>query len=200
MKRIFSIFMVVVIFAFVACKNDETNNDASSENDSTEVVDNQEKVKSYSDMKIITEEVEAKKMISMRAVVSMQEIGNEMGRMYGTLIEYATEKGYKMVGVPVAIYHEWSFTDNDIECGLPVEGEIEAKDDILVSETYAGKVVSTTHYGAYDKMQKTWQGIMDYVKDNKLEQNGVPWEEYISDPATETDTSKWETKVYIPIK
>ncbi|MBN2893668.1 MAG: GyrI-like domain-containing protein [Bacteroidales bacterium] len=197
MNKILSLFLVVLIFAFASCKGDDKTNETDPK-DSTTVESNINDEKSTIDVNV--EEVKAEQMISMRSKVEMAEIGNEMGRLYGQLMTYADEKAYEMVGAPIAIYHDWTFTESDFECGLLVSGNLEPTDDIMVSETYAGKVVTAINYGAYCTVTKTWKAISAYVKENGFEENGLPWEEYITDPTMEPDTSKWETKLYQPVK
>jgi len=196
MKKIIPILLSMFLVVFVSCKND-TEKTETNEVDSSSIKEN---TVQKTDIKVEIDTVEAQQMISIRSKVGMSEIGPEMGKLYGELMTYATEKGYKIVGAPVAIYHEWSYTDSDFECGLIVSGDLEGTDRIIVSETYSGRVVTAMHYGSYMSVTKTWTAVMNYVKQNNLEENGLPWETYITDPATEPDTNKWETRIYQPVK
>lgn len=151
-------------------------------------------------VEIKIEEVQKAQILSIRKNIEMKNIGTEMGIMYGELMSFIGKSNFQMAGVPVAIYHVWSDSINDVECGIPVSGVVTGNDKIKVSETYTGKVVTALHIGPYDKVVNTWVEIDNYLKSNNLEISGAPWEEYITDPATEPDSTKWQTKIYQPVK
>jgi effector-binding domain-containing protein len=151
-------------------------------------------------IQVTVEEVQKTQILSIRKKIEMQNIGMEMGSIYGELMSYIGKNNIKMSGIPIAIYHAWSDTINDIECGIPVDGKVTGTDLIKVSETYSGKIATAIHFGAYDKVYNTWMAIDKYIKDNNLEENGACWEEYITDPSTEKDSTKWQTKLCQPIK
>jgi effector-binding domain-containing protein len=62
-----------------------------------------------------------------------------------------------------------------------------------------GKAIMVTHWGNYNST-KPYEALDNYIKNNGLQMDGPPWEEYTTDPKTEADTSKWETRVYYPVK
>jgi effector-binding domain-containing protein len=57
-----------------------------------------------------------------------------------------------------------------------------------------------THFGAYDKTMYMYTAMDEYIQEFKLEETGGPIEEYITDPMSEPDTSKWQTNIYFPVK
>jgi effector-binding domain-containing protein len=81
-----------------------------------------------------------------------------------------------------------------------VEGEAEGNDQVMVTQSYEGKVVVFDYYGAYDETPNGWIQIDQYIAENELEKNGLAWDEYITDPTIETDTAKWLTRLYQPVK
>lgn len=197
MKKIYLILMVFATIFFVACKNEKKHDCDDKKTDSTEV---KKEIEKKSDVVINVEEVKKQQILSLRKKVEMKDIGTEMGNMYGELMSYIEKNKYKTNGVPIAIYHEWSYSVNDIECGIPVDGTVKSSKTIALSNTYEGKVVTAIHTGHYSTVTPTWMAIDKYIKDTKLEENGAPWEEYITDPMVEKDSTKWQTKLYQPIK
>jgi len=196
MRKIYLILMVIATIFFVACKNEKHESD-DKKADTTLLV---KEIEKKDEIKVMVEEVKIQQILSIRRKVEMKRIGEEMGSMYGELMTYIEKNKYKVSGVPIAIYHEWSFEMNDIECGIPVEGSVKSTKNISISKSYEGKVVTAIHIGSYDKVTPVWMAIDKYIKDNKLEENGAPWEEYITDPQAEPDSTKWQTKLYQPIK
>jgi effector-binding domain-containing protein len=63
-----------------------------------------------------------------------------------------------------------------------------------------GKALQLAYFGSYDKTGEAHYAMGDYIKDNNLELNGAVIEEFITDPANEPDTSKWQTNIYYMIK
>lgn len=57
-----------------------------------------------------------------------------------------------------------------------------------------------SHFGHFNSVKTTYNALQKYITENKIEMNGDPWEMYITNPFKEPDQSKWETKVYFPIK
>ena len=45
-----------------------------------------------------------------------------------------------------------------------------------------------------------YMALGSYVKAENLEEVGGPWEIYVTDPMTEKDTMKWETRIAFPVK
>ena len=65
----------------------------------------------------------------------------------------------------------------------------------------SGKAISVDYYGAYDGLGTAYEWLMYHVEANKLEYVEAPAiEQYMTDPMSEADTSKWLTKVMFFIK
>ena len=62
------------------------------------------------------------------------------------------------------------------------------------------EAVTALHKGSYESSYLTWIALDEFIKEHKLVTGGDPWEAYITDPTIEPDTSKWETRLYWPIK
>jgi len=158
----------------------------------------QQKLVEYNEPTVI--EVESKTMLSFRETVKTEDIGPKMGEFYVSLMQFMGQNKIKMAGPPIAIWHEWNDTESDMECAIYAEGEAEGNNLIKSSKSYAGKVVVLDYYGAYNKSSDSWQKLFEYAYSQALQENGPPWDEYITDPSSEADTSKWQTRLYQPVK
>jgi len=147
-----------------------------------------------------TETVTSVQILSVRTTAKTAEIESKMGAIYGDIMKYIKKNKLTVSGVPVAIYHTWTDTETDMECGIPFTGTAKGDKKIKVSKTYDGKVVTFMHLGSYESSGKSWGELLNYVKTAGFELNGAAYEEYITDPTTEPDTSKWMTKLCQPIK
>lgn len=125
-----------------------------------------------------------------------------IGGSYGKLVPFVESAGIRMEAAPFVRYHKWEPpTKVVMEPSIVVKSELaETPEGIISSAIPAGKVVMGTHFGAYDKSEEVWNAVMAYIKENGFEEAGYPWHEYVTDPGVETDTNKWESRIYIPIK
>lgn len=139
--------------------------------------------------------------VSIKEECEMNKLNSKMIEIYPQLMNYLNENDSKIYGPPFAIYHE-SETDGFtlLECGLPVKSKIEGKGNINFIKILPTKTIMASHFGHYNTVQLTYGTLLNYINDNGIEVTGTPWEMYITDPMKEPDQSKWETKVYFPIK
>ena len=151
-------------------------------------------------MQIKIQEIKSKSIFSIRKKMLWKDAGQEMSIIYGELMKYAIENQIQMAGAPVSLAHKWDENEGDVELGIVFIGEKKGTDRIKSSKTYAGKVAVIEHVGAYSDSTESWHKLFQYIKDNSLEHNGTPWEEYITDPKKETDPNKFITNLFQPIK
>lgn len=198
MKKGILFLSISLLFFAISCNQNSKKENTETETDSTKT-EKENKVE-IKDEAIQIVELSSKKMLSIHSNVPMQEIGQEMGKSFSELMQYAGENNIQMTGAPVAIYYSWEGTNCEFESGIIVETENTGNERIKLSDTYAGKALVIEHYGSYESTNDTWQKLENHINNNKMEMNGAPWEEYITDPMSEPDTSKWLTKLYWPIK
>jgi len=127
-------------------------------------------------------------------------IGDLLQKNYGTLMKYVGEKGYAIMGAPLAVYHNWN-PDGYIyiSAAIPLHGKVKEHKNIKKLNIEAGKAVYAKHFGGYNT-SATHHAIDDFVKKHNLQLKDFIWEEYITDPSTEPDTTKWQTDIYYPLK
>jgi effector-binding domain-containing protein len=152
---------------------------------------------------IMVEMIDGQKYISINEYVDNDPvlISTKMASSYGELMNFLQKADIEVIGYPFTILHDYTETGMNIECALPIEADITSEDErIKVNERYVGKVVKAIHVGSYGDLYNAHDEIGDYITQNKLTNAGDPWEVYVTDAATETDTSKWVTHIYYPVK
>lgn len=126
-------------------------------------------------------------------------IGKLLEKNYNSLMQYIMKNKIQIAGAPFAIYHNW---DPDgmirISAGVPVAGEVKGNTRIQYYELPDGKAVFTEHIGGMNT-EATHDAIDDFIKDFNLKTADYIWEAYITDPATEPDSTKWVTYIYYPL-
>ncbi len=111
------------------------------------------------------------------------------------------EQGIEPAGAPFCLYTDLSegFKEFDLVLGFPVAEEIPLGAELRMTKTYGGKAVEAMHKGAYSKIEKTYEDMMRYVRENSLEMTGDYYEWYLNDP-DETPEDELLTRVVFPIK
>jgi effector-binding domain-containing protein len=83
----------------------------------------------------------------------------------------------------------------DIAAVLPVKESKKLSDSLQVFNMRGGKAIEIEFMGAYDSIGNAHLAMGDYMTFKKLRVIPPVIEQYISDPKTEPDTSRWLTKL-----
>ncbi|HYG50577.1 MAG TPA: GyrI-like domain-containing protein, partial [Flavobacteriales bacterium] len=63
----------------------------------------------------------------------------------------------------------------------------------------AGKALKVVYMGDYMNMEKAWADVTQYAKEKGYTETMVAWEQYVTDPGMEKDTTKWQTDIYLGV-
>ena len=55
------------------------------------------------------------------------------------------------------------------------------------------------HTGPYDTLENTYNAVLGRMQAEGLTPGDIMWEYYLSDPETEPDPAKWQTRVIWPV-
>ena len=145
------------------------------------------------------EERDVQPVASIRTRTPVTEISAVLGECYGRIMGYLGELGVYPSGAPFTAYFNMDMEDLDLEIGMPVAEPVAAKDDIASSEIPAGKYVTATHVGPYEKFEETYNVLMAYMGEQGVDGSGVAYEFYLNDPS-ETPPEKLITEILIQLK
>lgn len=147
-------------------------------------------------------EFKGRNVLSVIDSCNWSDIEMKMGQMFGDIMAVQKSQKFEQNGPPLSMYHKWDEKNQFtvFENCIPVNKEVQGKGRVIYKELPAMRTVMGTHFGAYDKTMYLYMAMDEYIKDFQLTQIGGPIEEYITDPMTEPDTSKWQTNVYFPIQ
>ncbi len=153
------------------------------------------------EIKVEVKEIEAVKVLAIKATVPSAEVGAKLGELFPKLMQYVGEKGIQMAGPPYSKYYSWDPQgDTEMEAGVPIAGEAESKGDIEYLELPAVKVATALHIGPYESIGPVYEAIQKYIDREGMKVTGAVWEEYLTDPNAEPDPNKYKTQVYYPVK
>lgn len=129
-----------------------------------------------------------KKNVETQKVAFIKHIGNvkEMSIIISKLMEWIYKNNIKVIGYPFIIY----ITDPNIvnpdkmvyDIAIPVSGDVEGNTKIKIKILPESTVISTIHKGEYTNIGEAYQGLWDYIVENKYEVIGFPKEIYFNNP------------------
>lgn len=128
------------------------------------------------------------------------EIGEKMGYNYMELSNYLTQNDIAITNAPIAIYYSYNDIETEFEVGFPIDSKPPKRKKYNFGEIPTGNYVTTLHYGAYNDLIDAYIAINQFIADSNYAINGLPWEQYLTNPEKEPDTSKWMTRIYFPVQ
>ncbi len=144
--------------------------------------------------------IDAVQGISMLDSASFDQLQVVQADLYQKMADYVNAQGAEINGPPYCVFYRYDPRRKIVfEVGYPVDKMLEGTESIHMVNIPSGNVVSASHFGPYTSLLNTHSKIQKYIRNNKLKWSGPPWEVYATDPATEPDTSRWETKIFYPV-
>lgn len=128
------------------------------------------------------------------------DLAKSFARDYGILIKELEEMGITSDGAPGSIYYNNNPENFVFECVYPIAKlpkKTPKKSKVVVLE--ASPMIIYNYYGPYRDLYKAYGAIKTYIGENKLSQTGPLREFYINDPTVVTDSSKWLTRIMVPV-
>ncbi len=148
-------------------------------------------------------EVPAQRVVSMREKgVYEVTIPKMMKELFGMLYSPENMRAQvKITGPPIFVCHdkEYKETDADIECAIPVAGNVTPAEGMEITTLEGGKMVSYLHKGRYQDVGPSYQRIFEYIGKNGLEVAGPARELFLNDPK-EVPESELLSELQVPIK
>ena len=131
----------------------------------------------------------------------MDEMKTKMGNAFEKIMIKIESLQLRPNGSPVTEWYSYNPQGvSAFRCMIPVSEEQNIEGEVSSYSIPEGRFIWVKYIGSYEKSAVAWKSLDAYVKYNKLEMNGSPFEEYITDPKTEADTNKWITNIYFPVK
>lgn len=146
---------------------------------------------------VTTSERDAMTYAGKKEVVKMMDMGTYFPE---NMPKIGMAAGEMAVGAPSALFWSWDTInmESEMTVAMPIKGD--APEGYETYEQPAGQYISVDYYGDYDGTGAAHGSLWAHIGANNLELNGAMMEEYITDPTTEKDTSKWLTRVVYPVK
>ena len=135
--------------------------------------------------------------IAHQETIDMNTITEYYTQYLPAVFMHAQAKGYETIGMPRGLYYTWAPEENKVDLAAAVAVKAEDPDagDFKVIKIPAQKALRVDFYGNYPDVGAAHDALDAYMAEKNLTMKEPAIEEYVTDPTTEPDTSKWLTKV-----
>ncbi|HMO39245.1 MAG TPA: GyrI-like domain-containing protein [Saprospiraceae bacterium] len=142
-----------------------------------------------------------KYFLALRETVTISEISARYQQNLPKVFAAAQQAGLEMTGMPCGLFFVWDEANGktDMAHAVPIATKASVPGFDIV-EIPAGRLLVIDYYGSYDGTAEAHYAMDEYLREHGQEAGEPVWEEYVTDPTTEPDTSKWLTRVYYPLK
>ncbi|HEX9972495.1 MAG TPA: SRPBCC family protein [bacterium] len=139
----------------------------------------------------------ARTYAAIQKVVAFDQMQGFFAESYATIMAEMGKKGIKMAGAPCALYYEWDEQNNttNVAAAIPIKNAAKLG-DLNIIQLPATTAFMVDYFGSYQKSAPAHYACDLYLSNKGLKQKSPIIEEYITDPTTEPDSSKWLTKIY----
>ena len=157
-------------------------------------------IQSLNKYEVLEIDVPAHVVISIRDTASPVTLNQKMTMMFERISKFLKLRHLSPTAAPSTIFHTYTAINFDIETCIPISLVVSAPRGLNCYEVAAQKAIMVKHFGSYKRITEAYDAIQTYLKDENMEVNGSGWEEYITNPYLEADSSKWQTNIYFPVK
>lgn len=143
-----------------------------------------------------------KSCLSIRSLVNFADMPKFFGAHYPAMAAAIGKAGAKP-GIPLAVFYKYDekAMNADVVAAIPYEGKKVSAKGYAELNLPATKANLIDYFGDYNKMKPAYDEMTVFLKKNFNRENpDMVLEEYITDPMSEKDTAKWETKIYFFVK
>lgn len=135
----------------------------------------------------------------VREKIPMTALTEFFGRAFSTVMAAAQAQNLELTGPPFALYRGTPTETVDVEAGFPVAPGFRETEGVANGTLPEAEAFEAIHLGTYDTLDKTYGAIQERMRAEGFTPSETMWEYYLSDPETEPDPTKWQTRVVWPV-
>lgn len=151
-------------------------------------------------LRIELKEVQSFAYIYLERKTSFSEISQTLGKAYAELMKQIKNPGIQMAGAPFALYLAYDSLTTTLQAGIPVQPWFKPGAQVKLDTLKKVKALVGYYYGPYSGISSAYEKLQKYSQTHNFILDNYAWESYVTDPATEPDSSKWLTEIYFPVK
>jgi effector-binding domain-containing protein len=144
---------------------------------------------------------EAQPYVALPRTVPMDGLASAVDRGFAHVFGWLAARGVRPAGAPFIRYLSTDLAPElEIELGVPVAIQVPGEGDVRADALPAGDYVTLLHVGRYDELLAANAALQSWGRDHGIawaRNGGTRWcarvEHYLTNPAEEPDSSKWQT-------
>jgi effector-binding domain-containing protein len=141
---------------------------------------------------VVLEDRKPQSVLSIRATVRIQELGERHGESLRELWSSMQARGVTATGPPFVRYNTFGQTETDVEVGIPVAEALSGEGRITAGELPGGSAISTWHIGSHDRLGEAYGRLAAWLSERDRKAAGAAWEVYWwIDPASDPGPAGW---------
>lgn len=151
---------------------------------------------------VIPGEYPGGKYLGVRGSIPFDKMTEFYSTNFPALFPALAKGGAQPAGMPCGLYYSWDEENatTDLAAAVSFTGEMKAPIGMEVIKLPAAKSLTINYLGGYHGLGGAHMAMDEYIGKNKLEPLTPAIEEYVSDPGSEPDSTKWLTKVTYFVK
>jgi effector-binding domain-containing protein len=139
---------------------------------------------------VIVTQVEPQLTAVVRCRVRQDQLSKVVPDLCGEVWRFIRSNQLPDPGRHLALYLNGEI---DLECGAEIGQPFQGDGRVMCSQTPAGRVATTTHWGSYDGLHGAHEAICEWIRENSHPKALVNWEVY---GHWDDDPSKVRTDVF----
>jgi hypothetical protein len=137
-------------------------------------------------------------MISNQIVLTHPPLTTEIYNQIDKLKTYALSNKAYAINAPM-LNMETTATGIVVKTALPINKEISSADGFQFRFMVQGNTLVANVIGGPATIDRAILQLKNYVSDNRMSSPAIPFQSLITDRTIELDSSKWITKVFLPV-
>ena len=121
-------------------------------------------------------------------------------QLYNDIYEFASKNAVHTSTIRMANFHLSGHDSVTISAGIPVNKKGAEKKDISYLEMPSkGKMLIGKYEGPYKGLNKLYIAMEKFIRDKGLHKVAIPYERYLSNPVSSSDSLQMKIELYYPI-
>jgi hypothetical protein len=151
------------------------------------------------DLSIVRTSFTDTNMLSTRFITTHYPSTAEIYQKFGLLRKSIQKQRGTITGFPMLNVREEAKDSFETQVAIPTSHTLQNEGPIFYRKMVPGNFLTATVTGGEYAIKNSLQQLNFYLKDHGKIQMARPFEQLVTDRTVEPDTSKWITRIYLPV-
>ncbi|RYY23957.1 MAG: AraC family transcriptional regulator [Chitinophagaceae bacterium] len=139
-------------------------------------------------------------LLSKRVFMKHYPTADDAHKLIDEVRKNIAVQGDSAVGSPMKYSSAIDSNNFELMVGVPTSRLLKSNNGFIAKGLVGGNLIATEIRGGEWTISEAWKNIRQYKADYKLSSPAIPFESMITDRRKETDTTKWITRIYYPLR